>query len=53
MFPPMIPRRNIILSAAFAVLAIVSAILFHTYAALALLVPLIALPFFLNRARKP
>ena len=48
----MIPRRNIVLALVFVALAIGWAMWQHTYAALLLLVPLIAFPFFLSRARR-
>lgn len=48
-----VPRRNIALSLFFATLVVIWAIWQHTYAALVLLVPLLAIPFFLSRARRP
>jgi hypothetical protein len=48
----LVPKRNIALSLTLAVLAIVAAMLLHSYAVLVLLVGFLALPFFLNRARR-
>jgi hypothetical protein len=48
----MIPRKNMAFGLVLIVLAIAWALWQHTYSALALLIPLIAFPFFLRRARR-
>jgi hypothetical protein len=48
-----VPPRNIALSLFLAAFAMIWAVWQHTYAALVLLVPLLALPLFLNRGRRP